>query len=466
MIEISVRLENDPAVPLYRQLYDFIKKEITDGVYPCSSRLPSKRRLSESLRCSQNTVSAAYQQLAAEGYIASRPRSGYYVSRIDGLVSLPKAVPPPMGGGRPEDSCPFDFSYQGVDPEHFPFSAWRRITKEVISEYDPDLLRTGDPAGFPGLRAVIAGYLRQSGGVVCAPDQIVVSSGTEYLLQLLVQLFSEDDVFVIENPGYEKLGLLFRSSRARYRTAALDDCGMTPEAVRETGGNIACVTPSHQFPTGTIMPVSRRVQLLNWAVEKPDRWIVEDGYDSEFKYDGRPIPSLQSLDRGGRVIYMGAFSKSLTPALRISYMVLPEPLLRRYREKLSFYICPVPTVEQKTLARFVEEGHFERHLNRMRTLYRQKREILVAALRAQLPVASIEGASAGLHLVLRVRNGMDETALVDAAKTAGVRVDGLSRYYDGPVPTGSDGLLLGFATMTAGRIEEAVSRLQRAWMDG
>ena len=159
--------------------------------------------------------------------------------------------------------------------------------------------------------------------------------------------------------------------------------------------NIACITPSHQFPTGYIMPVSRRIQLLNWANEKPRRYIVEDDYDSEFRYSGKPIPSLQSLDQNGKVIYIGAFSKSLSPALRISYMVLPRPLMETYRKKLGFYICPVPTVEQKVLRRFIDEGHFERHLNRMRNIYKQKREIIVSAIREMLPDAKIQGASAG-----------------------------------------------------------------------
>jgi GntR family transcriptional regulator/MocR family aminotransferase len=300
--------------------------------------------------------------------------------------------------------------------------------------------------------------------VSCTPDRIVISSGTEFLLQLLIQLFDASSVYAIENPGYEKLNMVFNSSRAAYRTVALDAHGMRPEALEASGADIACITPSHQFPTGRIMPVSRRIQMLNWAYGKPERYIIEDDYDSEFRYSGKPIPSLQGLDRQGKVIYIGAFSKSLSPALRISYMVLPEALAARYREKLNFYICPVPTIAQKTLCRFIDEGHFERHLNRMRNLYKQKRETLVAAIRDLLPGAEVSGASAGLHVALRVRNGMSERQLIRSAAAHQVKVYGVSRYYSVlPEGGGGDTLLLGFATLKTDEIGDAVSRLRYAW---
>ena len=464
MSEITLRLDKQARTPLFEQLYDFIKKEITSGSFSRNEKLPSKRKLAASLQCSQNTVQAAYNQLMDEGYLTARAKSGYYVADLDGIVNLGiedrmtffNQVRPPRYA--------YEFSHQGVDFECFPFSLWRKITREVINDYDQDLLRTGDPQGYPALRASIAGYLHHSRGVSCTPDQIVVSSGTEFLLQLLVQLLSAATVYAIENPGYEKLSLLFKSNRVEYRAVPLDRYGMRLEALAESRADVACITPSHQFPTGRIMPVSRRIQLLNWAYEKPDRYIVEDDYDSEFRYSGKPIPSLQGLDRQGRVIYIGAFSKSLSPALRISYMVLPEQLLGLYHEKLTFYICPVPTVEQKTLQRFMEEGHFERHLNRVRNLYGQKREKIVSAIHDMLPDAEVEGASAGLHLTLRVRNGMTERELVQSAREHQVKVYGLSRYYSIP-PTEQRGstLLLGFATLKLDEIPDAVSRLREAW---
>jgi GntR family transcriptional regulator/MocR family aminotransferase len=464
MNELTVRLDKNAPEPLFGQLYAFIRQEIISGRLVRNEKLPSKRRLAASLQCSQNTVQAAYSQLTDEGYLVARAKSGFYVAALDGIVNIGKAREDVSGGRDTPETYRFDFSHQGVDFGCFPFPLWRKLAWEAVNAYDGDLMRTGDPQGYPGLRAGIARYLRHSRGVSCLPDQVVVSSGTEYLLQLLIQLFDDSAVYAIENPGYERLPLLFRSSRAEFRTVPLDEYGMMPAALGGSGADVAVITPSHQFPTGRIMPVSRRVQLLGWANEKEGRYVVEDDYDSEFRYSGKPIPSLQGLDRQGRVIYLGAFSKSLTPALRVSYMVLPEQLLRIYRERLDFYICPVPTVEQKILQRFIDEGHFERHLNRTRNLYKQKRETLVSAIRDMLPGAEVEGAAAGLHITLRLHNGMSEGELIQRAKENRVRVYGLSRYYSGPAET-SDGsvLLLGFATLNTGEIPEAVSVLRKSW---
>ena len=258
--------------------------------------------------------------------------------------------------------------------------------------------------------------------------------------------------------------MIFKNNRTAYKAIPLDDSGMLPDKLQESCAAIACVTPSHQFPTGSIMPVSRRIQLLNWANEKPERYIIEDDYDSEFRYEGRPIPSLQGLDTGAKVIYMGAFSKSLTPAIRISYMVLPERLMKAYDEKFAFYICPVPTIEQKILFRFIHDGHFERHLNRMRNIYKGKRETLVSAIHNLLPNVDISGANAGLHLLLQINNGMSETELLAAASKNSVKVYGCSQYFfDTTSPRGQPSLLMGFATLNKNEIFAAVDLLRKAW---
>lgn len=464
MYEFLPVLDRDVSEPLFRQLYAQIKQEIINGNLTKNEKLPSKRRLATSLQCSQNTVQTAYNQLVDEGYILPRAKSGYYVAEIDGILSI--SIEPQMASVDKSQSnaCSYDFSCQGVDLTCFPFSIWRKLAKSIINEQDKDLLRTGDPQGYPLLRSGIARYLRQSRGVHCSPEQVIISSGIEFLFQLLIQLFDKNFVFAIENPGYEKLSMLFNSSRAKFKPVALDKYGMRPDELDLYAANVACITPSHQFPTGKIMSISRRVQLLNWANEKPDRYIVEDDYDSEFRYSGKPIPSLQGLDQCGKVIYVGAFSKSLTPALRISYMVLPEKLLETYHEKLSFYICPVPTIEQKILYRFIQEGHFERHLNRMRNLYKQKRERLVTALRDMLPDAVIEGTTAGLHFVLMIGNGLTESELVIRANEYGVKVYEFSRLFSGQAyDVVCSKLILGFATLNLEDIQFAVSLLSKAW---
>lgn len=464
MNEINLRLDKKAAAPLFMQLYNFLKNEIINGHYLKNEKMPSKRQLAAYLQCSQNTVQAAYNQLVAEGYLISRIKSGYYVAELDGIVTIKKDFKKTSFPQKEEVVYRYDFSHQGVDHDSFPFSIWWKITKEVINQYDLDLLKTGASKGYPYLRASISRYLHQSRGVNCSPDQIIISSGTEYLLQLLIQLFDENFTYAIENPGYEKLSMLFKSNRAACKSIPLDRYGMQPEELYKSMANAACITPSHQFPTGTIMPVSRRIQLLNWANEKAQRYIIEDDYDSEFRYSGKPIPSLQGLDQNGRVIYMGAFSKSLSPALRISYMVLPEHLLEAYHNKLGFYICPVPTIEQKTLQHFIDEGHFERHLNRMRNIYKQKRETIISAINDFLPDAKIQGASDGLHFTLSVNNGMCEQELIKAARNQQVKVYGLSRYYSTPLPNmNNNTLLMGFAALNNKDIINAVSLLKEAW---
>ena len=471
MLTFMIQEKNNK--PIYLQLYEHIKSEIQSGRIEAGSKMPSKRKLSQHLAVSQNTVQAAYEQLIEEGYIYSLERKGYYVAEIDHIFHLEEKKQELLHKGAAEtEKIIYDFSYQGVDQENFPFSAWRKITKDVINEYDKELLKQGDPQGHLYLRQTIAEYIRQSRGVDCKAEQIVISSGTEYLFQILIQILSQEAVYGIENPGHERLNLLFKSNRANYEVLAIDELGMNISEVRKSRVSVLCVTPSHQFPSGNIMSINRRAQLLNWANERQDRYIIEDDYDSEFKYSGKPIPALQGLDKGGRVIYMGSFSKSLSPALRISYMVLPDELLRIYHKKLSFMICPVSVMLQKVLHRFIEEGFFERHLNKMRNLYKKKREILseeVSEIRKKLPKdqsLTIKGADAGLHLLLEIINGMSEKELVESAAWHGVKVYPLSKYYlaEKNLPD-KPSVLIGYAAMSKEDIVKAFKLLGYAWFN-
>ena len=461
---ITINLDKKQKEPIYQQLYNYIKAEILNGNYAYHTKLPSKRQLSAHLQCSQNTVQNAYHQLISEGYIISKAKSGFYVCELEGIIDLGKDLENVSSHSKAKSWAKYDFSHHGVDFESFPFTQWRKITREVINEDDETLLKSGDPQGDINLRMSISKYLHQSRGVKCSPSQIIVSSGTEFLLQLLIQLFDRDYIYALESPGYEKLSMIFKSNHASYRSIPLDKKGMIPLSLEQSGADIACVSPSHQFPTGNIMPISRRIKLLNWANEKEGRYIIEDDYDSEFKYSGKPIPSLQSLDTGGRVIYMGTFSKSLTPALRISYMVLPDKLLKSYKKNLDFYICPVSTFQQKTLYRFISEGHFGRHLNKMRNIYKKKREILVSEIKNKLPYAEISGAKVGLHLLIKVKKAISEKYLIGLAKEKGIRIYGISQFYLERVSkTTEPMLLLGFATLKEEEIPQAVTLLSKAW---
>ncbi len=462
---LTPNLINNSKIPLYQQLYSYIKHEIQNGKLPYNSKLPSKRKLSSHLNLSQNTIQSAYDQLIEEGYIVSAERKGYYIANIENIIDIkPTAISISAPAEKAKAKARYDFSYQGVDHSSFPFNAWRKLSREVINEYDINFLQATHPQGYLPLRAAISRYLYQSRGVLCNENQIIISSGTEFLLQILIQLFGDETIYGLENPGFEKLSQLFSANKASFVPIELDNHGMLPAAITSEDANIICVTPAHQFPTGNIMPIKRRLQLLKWASEKADRYIIEDDYDSEFKYSGKPIPALQGLDSNQKVVYMGTFSKSLAPTIRISYMVLPSVLLEKYKKLLSYIICPVPFMEQKLLYRFIQDGYFDRHLNKMRTIYKKKRELLVSSLNALNIPIEILGADSGLHLSIEVKNQMNESELVEAAAKKGVTVYPLSRYYSTQVSKSSSPIiLLGYATILESEIPQAVYLLGEAW---
>ncbi|MDD3174444.1 MAG: PLP-dependent aminotransferase family protein [Herbinix sp.] len=461
---LTLQINTESKEPIYHQLYSHIKTEIQTGRIPYETKLPSKRKLSAYLGISQNTIQSAYDQLIEEGYIISIEKKGFFVCKIDYIQHI--QVNPHNLSSSQSDSTKvlYDFSYHGVDMVSFPFDNWRKLMKEVINEYDTELLTPGDSLGYIGLRAVISEYLHQSRGVNCTSSQIIISSGTEILFQTLIQLFDKESIYGIENPGYEKLNQLFTGNRASFTAIRIDHNGMLPTEIIKSNANILCIAPAHQFPSGGIMPINRRIQLLNWANEASCRYLIEDDYDSEFKYSGKPIPALQGLDTNEKVIYMGSLSKSISPTLRVSYMVLPTHLMRKFNDKLSYILCPVPIIEQKVLYRFIENGSFERHLNKMRTIYKKKRDLLVKSIMDLNCDIEVLGADAGLHLLLRVPNGMSEELLISSALKLGVKTYGISKYYfDNSYSTVPPTLLLGFAAMTEKRIIEAVQVLQKAW---
>lgn len=462
---LTFNLNGDNKIPIYHQLYSFIKSEIRAGKITYNTKLPSKRKLSSYLSVSQNTIQAAYDQLIEEGYIISIEKKGFYVCKIDHLQKLqvyqnydaPKKQLKTM-------NIMYDFSYHGVDQPTFPFELWRKLTKETINEYDTELLLPGDSVGYHRLRSAIAAYLHQSRGVNCREHQVIISSGTEILIQTLIQLLDKNSIYGIENPGYEKLNQLFTGNRAQFTAIHIDNKGMVPDIIDQSNANVICITPAHQFPSGEIMPINRRIQLLNWANQTEGRYIIEDDYDSEFKYSGKPIPAMQGIDTNEKVIYMGSLSKSISPTLRVSYMVLPSHLMKRYHEKLSYILCPVPLIEQKVLCSFIEQGYFERHLNKMRTVYKKKRDTLVKAISELNRGIEILGADAGLHLLIHVPNEMSEDQLIDSALKYGVKTYGISKYYsDKRFIIEKPTLLIGYAGMAEQDIEKAVLLLNYAW---
>lgn len=446
-----------PGLPLYEQLYRHLLGEIRQGRPAPGEKLPSKRQLCAMLGVSMSTVEAAYSMLTAEGYLVSRPRSGYVVADLLPLTPDPAVDFPPPPPEPPQ--WKFDCSTSAVDTSLFPFSSWARITKEAVYE-NPDLLQRGHPQGDLPFRAALADLLGQYRGVHCSPEQVVVGAGMEYLLSTLLQLLPEHRAIALEDPGYPVGYAVAQRNGRQAVPIPIDGEGMDPEALGASGAALAYVTPSHQFPSGVTMPAARRTRLLAWTYDGPDRYLIEDDYDSEFRYASRPIPAMQGLDRVGRVVYLTTFSRSIAPSIRVACMILPPALLKRYRQVFSHTACTVSRFEQEALRRFLVQGLYGRHLRRMGNLYRRKCALFTQALGA-IPGVSISGQGAGLHFLLTLPR-LSEGDLVDRAATASVRVHPLSRYCHAVPPTPST-VVLGYAGLSREELNGAAAALTRAW---
>ena len=465
---LTYHLDPHSEQPIYEQLYRAVRADIMSGALAGGERLPSKRQLAANLRVSQITFETAYGQLLAEGYIASEPRRGYFVqaqlavpSPVKSATTVPSARPAPV----PDAGCLYDFRTNIVDNGCFPFATWARLSRAVLSEYSDRLLQATDPCGAPELRQQIARYLRGFRGINISPDNILVGAGSEYLMQLVIQLLGRDRVYGLENPGYRKLYQIFDATGTAVKPLPLDKSGLRADELAKSDASVVYLTPSHHFPLGTVMPVQRRLEILRWASAAPDRYVIEDDYDSEFRYASRPIPALGELDRAGRVVYVNTFAKSLAPGLRIGYLVLPDTLMARYRERFSLYSSTVPSFDQHTLAAFLRTGAFERHISRSRKVYQARRDALLAALARELADLphEVSRSEAGLHLLLHMRNGMRERELIERAAAVGVRVYGLSAYYAPPVAPPRATLVLGYAGLTEAQIDAACALLRQAW---
>lgn len=461
----------DPAAkaPLYEQLYTAIRRDIICGTLASREKLPSKRKLAAHLKISAVTVETAYGQLVAEGYLEAVPKRGYFVQTLASIQPPRAEAPAPPAPEQPKpDACRHDFRTNVVDTDFFPFSTWARLLRSVLTEQSHELLRAPEPQGVCALREEIRRYLYRYRGIEVETNRIIVGAGSEYLVGLLIQLLGRDKTYALENPGYLKLYRSFEAGGACVLPLSLDAHGLREDLLRRASPDVVYLTPSHHFPLGVVMPAARRLALLRWAEEAEDRYLVEDDYDSEFRYASRPIPALKGLDHADRVIYLNTFAKSLAPSLRIGYIVLPEQLARQFRERLGFYSSTVPSFEQYTLAKFMQTGAFERHISRSRNLYKARRDALLQAVR-ESPLhrfVTLSGAEAGLHLLARVHNGMDEHTLTRRAIEQGVRVYGLSSHYFTPAASCPPStVLLGYAGVPTKAIPDAVTCLCRAWCE-
>ena len=452
MVHLTTALDAASSVPLYEQLYESLAGELRSGELAAGTRMPGKRRLAAELSVSVNTVDAAYQLLAAEGYLESRERSGFYVQEYLALPSRPAGLPAPAAQPVQEPpalSVKYDLSTRGVDPGLFPFRTWARLQKELLYS-SPELLTHGDAQGDPALRQALAEYLSEYRGVQCGAHQIVVGAGLEYLLGLLAPLLP--GTAAVETPGYPRALQVLENNGVRCCCLPVDADGLSLAALNSSDAAVCYVTPSHQFPTGVTMPAGRRAELLHWAARRPgQRYIIEDDYDSEFRFDTRPLPSLQGMaGADGPVVYLSTCSRSLAPSIRIAYMVLPEHLLPAWREKYRLYSGTVSRFEQQTLARFITEGYFTRHLARERVAYKARRDALTKALNGAFSAEelTLAGLHTGLHLLAKLKDPPPDAALRRAAEAEGVRLSLLSDYdLTGDAHSAAGTLVLGYGSL-------------------
>lgn len=465
-LPIHIELEQKSGKTLYEQIYEYIREEIRKGNLLQDERLPSARFLSDYLQVSRTTVDMAYGQLVAEGYLIARPKRGYFVGDVrelynTGMVDDHSKAEPVRREEKPGRR--YDFSPNAIDMSQFPYATWKKITKNIMVDARSHMFALGEPQGDIELRRTICRYLHGSRGVNCDPEQIIVGAGNDFLLLLLEKILGRHIHVAMENPTYIRAYQIFHSFAYPISLIPMDDKGIRVDRLEESGAKLAYVMPSRQYPTGISMPIGRRMELLHWADGEEGRYLIEDDYDSEFRYKGKPLPSLQASDRLGHVIYIGTFSKAIAPAIRVSYMVLPYPLLERYRRECGFFSSTVSRIDQTILNEFISDGYFERYLNKMRKLYRTKHDLLLGELKDFERDFNVSGEHAGLHVLLTDKRGRSENALEQAAAEADVKVYGMGAFYMEKEQGMPATMILGYGGLMPEEIETGISLLKKVW---
>ena len=463
---LTYYLDDAGSKSLYQYLYECIRKDIISGSLSAGDRLPSKRSFAGNLGVSTITVENAYDRLIAEGYIYSIPKKGYYVSELE-IPSYDTErydSRPDHGSDKRSSGYRIDLVSNRISQELFPFSVWSRLTRQTLNDHRKELMEPSPPGGVYELRQAVAQHLFRFRGMEVSPDQVIIGSGTEYLYGLIIQLLGRDKTYALEDPGYQKIEKIYLAQGGKVRRIPLDAGGVNMRSLQSLGGDVLHISPSHHFPTGIVTPVSRRYELLGWLNEKDSRFIVEDDFDSELRLRGHMMPTLRSIDMTGRVIYMNTFSKTLTPTIRISYMVLSPELADRFERELGFYSCTVSVFEQYILAEFIRRNYFERHLNRARKFYRDQRERILSELKArpELAGARIMEEGAGLHFLLKLPElGISDRQLCDRAAKEGLRISCLSEYYARKQEAPVSVLVINYSSIDPDRIGESIDTLAR-----
>lgn len=461
---LTYTFSNTNNISLYEQLYKYLKEDILSGTLSSGQKLPSKRNFATNLGVSTITIENAYSQLIAEGYVYSIPQKGFFVSDIPVINNSP--VQPNESNFHSieidHSSYIADFSSNQTNSDLFPFSIWAKLIRELLNSNKSDLLTNSPSGGIYELKLAIANHLKAFRGMNISPYQVIVGAGTEYLYGLLVQLLGLNKRYAVEDPGYKKISKVYQSHGASCDFISMDSFGVRINELYKKAIDIIHISPSHHFPTGMVMPISRRYELLNWASGDDSRYIIEDDYDSEFRMIGQPIPALQSIDTLEKVIYINTFTKTLASTVRISYMVLPKHLVDIFYSKLSFYSCTVSNFEQYTLARFISEGYFEKHINRLRTHYHTKRDILLDYIKAS-PLnqyVTISEENSGLHFLMYIDTKLDDASFCKKALNMGIRLCPLSDYYvNNNAPAGY--FVINYSSLDINSISGAIDILYR-----
>jgi GntR family transcriptional regulator/MocR family aminotransferase len=428
MLTYSLKHENKS---LYLQLYENIKTDILNSKILPNEKLPSKRKLSNHLGIGLITVENAYDQLIAEGFIFSIEKKGYYVSSLieKNLHLLKNNNQRIVSINEKENLNYYDLQSSEVDTTLFPFSIWSKLMRQVLSDKNKKLLVKTNNFGVYELRLAISKHLYSFHGINVNPEQIIIGAGSEYLYSMIIKLLGFENTFGLENPGYNKISKVYNSNNAKIKYIDLDSMGI--EVSKLDTVNVVHVSPANQFPTGIVMPIKRKLDLLQWANEKKSRIIVEDDYDSEFRFKGISVPSIMSIDDNENVIYLNTFSKTIAPAMRISYMIIPKKYIPIYEKELGFFSCTVSSFEQYTLARFIEEGYFERHINKMKNYYRKKKELFFSLIRESKlnDISKLIYKDSGLHFLVELNTLISDELILEKTYEKGVKLTCLSQYY-------------------------------------
>ena len=434
----------------YYSLYAGIRDDILSGRLKSGSRLPSKRAMAENLSVSVITVQNAYDQLLAEGYIFSKERSGYFVAEVNADFHGRREIPETEQIQKEEYKI--DFVKGSTLTEMFPFSVWSKLMRGVLSDCGEHLLERVPCDGDRELKRALSSYLYRARAIDIDPRYIVIGAGAEYLYGIVVQLLGRDKVFAVENPSYANIYSSYSLNGARVKCIGVTDTGIDCREVERSGANVVHFSPSHQFPTGAVTPVSERLRLIKWA-KRVDGYIVEDDYDSEFRLVGKPLQCAHNLDPD-RVIYMNTFSKSLAPSMRMGYMVLPPKLYERYLKIFGQTACVVPLFEQKTLAKMLDGGYFERHIARLKNRYRAVRAAIYEKAKKLPFPAEIMDTGSGLHLLIRFPSAQSDEVVKERAKKNGINVKCLSDYLLAPAPVADRCAIINYSGVTEKQIED------------